>query len=146
MIKSLKSLFTGAEDSDEQPLEHRLQLAAAALLIEMSRADYIVDPAEERTLEVVLQASLGLSPEEIEELVTLAGNAADKATSLYEFTRLINDHYDKEQKLLLIQSMWRIAYADGDLDKYEERLIRQVSDLIHVPHKEYIRLKITAGG
>ena len=68
--------------------------------------------------------------------------SADKATSLYEFTRLINDHYSKEQKLLLIQSMWRVAYADNDLNKYEERLIRQVSDLIHVSHSDFMKMKM----
>ena len=142
MIETLKSLFAKPEQEDPAELQHRLQLAAAALLIEMSRADYVVEPEEQRTLEVVLHAALGLSQDEISELVELAGNAADKATSLYEFTRQINDHYDKEQKLLLIQSMWRVAYADGDLDKYEERLIRQVADLIHVSHKDFLRLKL----
>ena len=42
----------------------------------------------------------------------------------------------------MIKSMWRVAFADGDLDKYEERLIRQVSDLIHVPHSDFVRLKL----
>ena len=146
MIESLKSLFAKPKHTDEKEVEHQLQLAAAALLIELSRADYVVDANEERTLHAILYASLDLSNAEIVELIALAGGAADRATSLYEFTSLINEHYDKEQKLLLIRSMWRVAYADGDLDKYEERLIRQVSDLIHVPHKEYIRMKVAAGG
>lgn len=144
MIKSLKSLFSRPQATPEVSLEHQLQLAAAALLIEMSRADYVVESEEQHTLEVVLCSSLGLSHEEVSELVELAGHAADRATSLYEFTRLINDHYEKEQKLLLVESMWRVAFADGDLDKYEERLIRQVSDLIHVSHSDYIRLKVAA--
>lgn len=144
MIESLKSLFTRPPQEDPAALQHRLQLATAALLIEMSRADYVVDPKEQRTLEVVLHAALDLDKQEIAELVELAGHAADKATSLYEFTNLINTHYDKDQKLLLIQSMWRIAYADGDLDKFEERLIRQVADLTHVGHKDYIRMKVIA--
>jgi uncharacterized tellurite resistance protein B-like protein len=142
MIKSLKSLFMSPPEEDPAALEHRLRLAAAALLIEVSRADYTVDSAELRAIKTVLQTALGISEQEIEEIVALAGVAAGKATSLYEFTRLINDHYSREQKLVLIQAMWRIAYADEDLDKYEERLIRQVSDLIHVPHRDYIRLKI----
>ncbi len=142
MIETLKALFSKPEGEDSEALQHRLQLAAAALLIEMSRADYVVEPEEQRTLEVVLHAALGISQDEIDELIELAGTAADKATSLYEFTRLINDHYDKEQKLRLIQSLWRVAYADGDLNKYEERLIRQVSDLIHVSHKDFLRLKL----
>jgi uncharacterized tellurite resistance protein B-like protein len=142
MIRSLKQLFGKAEDNDPVELQHRLRLAAAALLIEMTRADYSVGSAERKALEAVLQSALGLVAGEVEELLQLAGEAADRATSLYEFTRLINDHYSREEKIMLIESMWRVAFADGDLDKYEERLIRQVSDLVHVPHKEFIRLKL----
>ncbi len=144
MIESIKSLFSKPSAQDSEATRHQLNLAAAALLVEMSRADYVVDDVEQRTMKVVLHAALGLGQDEIEELISLAGQQADKATSLYEFTRLINDHYDKDQKLLLIQSMWRVAFADGDLDKYEERLIRQVADLIHVPHSDFIQMKIAA--
>ena len=143
MIKSIKALFSKPSAEDEAETKHRLNLAAAALLIEMCRADYEVQSEERRTLEAVLRDALELSQEEVEELVKLASAAADRATSLYEFTRLINDHYDKAQKLTLIESMWRVAFADCDLDKYEERLIRQVSDLMHVSHSDFIRIKLS---
>lgn len=142
MIRSLKALFSKADNTDPEELQHQLHLAAAALLIEMTRADYTVDSSEKQAMENVLQRALNLSAEEVRNLLTLAGTAADRATSLYEFTRLINDHYSREEKLVLVESMWRVAFSDGDLDKYEERLIRQVSDLVHVPHKEFIRLKL----
>ena len=142
MIESLKSLFRKTEAVDAEELQHKLHLAAGALLVEMSRADYVVDPEEQRTLETILHQTLKLSDQEIGEIIALSSQAADKATSLYEFTRLINDNYSVDEKLTLIKSMWRVAYADGDLDKYEERLIRQVSDLIHVPHRDFIRMKM----
>jgi uncharacterized tellurite resistance protein B-like protein len=145
MIKSLKTLFSPAEKADPAELEHKLHLAAAALLIEMTRADFVLENEEQKTLKRVLCEALSLTPQEVAELVGLAREAADRATSLYEFTRLINDHYSREQKLTLIESMWKVAYADGDLDKYEERLIRQVSDLTHVSHKDFIRLKLEVG-
>jgi uncharacterized tellurite resistance protein B-like protein len=142
MISSLKALFGKPEAVDEAELEHRLHLAAGALLVEMTRADYVIAPTERKTLESVLSRALDLDEQEISELLELSSRAADKATSLYEFTRLINDHYSVTDKLTLIESMWRVAFADGDLDKYEERLIRQVSDLIHVSHKDFIRMKV----
>jgi uncharacterized tellurite resistance protein B-like protein len=142
MIESLRALFRKTEAVDEKELQHKLHLAAGALLVEMSRADYVIDPEEQRTLETILRQTLELSDEEIGEIIALSSHAADKATSLYEFTRLINDNYSVDDKLTLIKSMWRVAYADGDLDKYEERLIRQVSDLIHVPHRDFIRTKM----
>jgi uncharacterized tellurite resistance protein B-like protein len=141
MIKSLKALFAQPVAQDAAEIEHQLQLAAAALLVEMSRADYVVGDEEHQAMQLALQTALGVSSSEVEQLISLAGTTADRATSLYEFTRQINDHYSKQQKLVLILSMWRVAYADQDLNKYEERLIRQVSDLIHVSHSDFIKMK-----
>ncbi len=142
MIKSLLALFGTPDELDEEERLHQMHLAAAALLIEMSRADYSVDASEQAALERVLKQGLDLPDDEIAELIELGKHAADKATSLYEFTRQINDHYKPDEKLMLIESMWQMAFADGDLDKYEERLIRQVSDLIHVSHRDFIRMKM----
>ena len=75
-----------------------------------------------------------------------ATERVDVSTSLYEFTRVINDHYSAEQKVQLVGAMWSVAYADGDLDKYEEALIRQVAELTYVPHQDYIRCKLAAQG
>ena len=146
MLESLQSLFQAPVATSEAAIEQQLHLAAAALLIEMSQADRKVDAREQRELETLLPATLGISPQAVQRLLQLAGQAADRATSLYEFTRLINDHYQRAQKLRLIHALWRVAYADGDLDKYEEHLIRQVADLIHVPHRDYIRLKLSVTG
>lgn len=141
MIEALKKLFLTPDETDPVELEHSLHLAAAALLVEMSRADFNEDSVEHQAMVSVLENTLDLTHDEVIELVELGRKQAERATSLYEFTRLINDHYSKQQKLLLIEAMWRVAFADGDLDKYEERLIRQVSDLIYVSHRDFIRLK-----
>ena len=99
---------------------------------------------EEASLRTLLCETLDLSPEEVDRLLRQAGEQLDEATSLYDFTRVINDHYSAAQKLELVSSMWRVAYADGRLDKYEEYLIRQVAELIYVPHSDYIRVKLAA--
>ena len=63
---------------------------------------------------------------------------------MYQFTQRINRYCSHEEKFHLITGMWRIAFADGDLDKYEEYIIRKVSDLIHLGHGEFIRAKHAA--
>ena len=65
---------------------------------------------------------------------------------MYEFTRLINDHYSYEQKTGLVENLWRLAFADENLDKYEEGLIRRVADLIHVSHGDFIKTKLKIRG
>lgn len=146
MIGALRALFeadTGDEPGDP---EHQLRLAAAALLIETARADARQDGVEEETLTATLREGLGLSTEEVAELVRLANEEVDAATSLYQFTRLINDHFDPPRKRTLILDMWKVAVADGDVDRYEEHLIRRVAELIYVPHEDYIRAKLQVAG
>jgi uncharacterized tellurite resistance protein B-like protein len=144
MIGALKALFEVPERESEESQQQRLRLAAAALLIETARADFIQDAQEQAVLEQLLCNSLQLDKQQVSELVTLAGERVDESTSLYEFTRVINDHYSAELKLQLIEAMWTVAYADGNLDKYEEHLIRQVAELTYVPHQDYIQAKLTA--
>ncbi|PLW82774.1 hypothetical protein CWI75_09400 [Kineobactrum sediminis] len=144
MINALKSLFITQPSESPEDIEHRLHLAVAALLIETARADFTEDAQEEAALESLLCSSLSLPREEVHALVESATTRVDHATSLYEFTRVINDHCSPEQKLQLIETMWGVAYADGNLDKYEEHLIRQVAELTYVPHAEYIRTKLAA--
>lgn len=145
MIKALSALFEiNGPDVDDVSPEHRRQLAAAALLIETARADFTQDGVEEASMASMLKSGLGLSEQEVKELLRLANEEVDAATSLYQFTRTVNDHFTPAQKAQLITDMWRVAYADGDIDKYEEHLIRRVADLVYVAHEDYIRAKLTA--
>jgi uncharacterized tellurite resistance protein B-like protein len=144
LIKKLKALFEVPEKEDPQSREQRMHLAAAALLIETARADFTQDGPEEAALAQLLTDNLGLRSADVQQLIEQASSHVDEATSLYEFTREINDHYSPGEKLKLIEMMWKVAYADGRLDKYEEHLIRQVAELTYVPHPEYIRCKLDA--
>jgi uncharacterized tellurite resistance protein B-like protein len=144
MIQALKALFEQRPRESEETQQHNLRLVAAALLVETARADFTQDAAELAKLVQLLTTSLQLGQDEVRELVSAAEQRVDVATSLYEFTRVINAHYNADQKLQLISAMWLVAYADGDLDKYEEHLIRQVAELTYVPHRDYIQCKLAA--
>lgn len=121
--------------------ERALQLATASLLIEVSRADFHVDAKEKKAIVDAVQHMFSLSEQETREIVELAESEIEDATSLYQFTRLVNDHFDYQQKLKIIELMWRVSYSDLDKDKYEEHLIRKISDLIYVSHHDFIRLR-----
>ena len=145
MLNAIKTFFdsklASGEDSAED-ISHRTNLASAALLIEVMNSDYQLDAREEEEFKAVLQESLAVSAEEIDELTALAKSEAQEATSLYEFTRLINDNFDYAKKCELIENMWRIAFSDEQLDKYEEHLVRRVAELIYVTHSDFIRTKL----
>lgn len=142
--QALKKLFAqmGEQPNEEQALN--VHVAATALLIETARADFTQEEIEERTLLQRIKRTLKLSEDDVNRLFNEATEAADKAISLYEFTHLINTHYDKTQRYDLILAMWQVACADGSVDKYEEALIRQVAELLYVPHESYIKAKLTA--
>ena len=67
------------------------------------------------------------------------------STSFYPFTKLINDHYDYPERVNVIKLMWKVAYADGTIDKYEDYIIRKVADLLYVSHSDFIQAKLSAG-
>jgi uncharacterized tellurite resistance protein B-like protein len=127
---------------DQRNPEQAIQLAAAALMIELSRADFQQQPEEQAAIETALNKKFTLDPRQLAELVQLAEQEAREATSLYQFTRLINDHYSPEQKFKLVTALWEVAFADGDISKYEDHMIRKVAELIYLPHSEFIRAKL----
>ena len=148
MLNSIKSFFEEKlqqkEDQTDSPVASQTDLACAALLIEVINSDHELDDRETEAFLEVLQGSLDIPEDDLNEMVRLAETQAHQATSLYEFTRLINDEYDYNQKLKLVENMWRIAFSDKELDKYEEHLIRKVSELIYVSHSDFIKTKLTA--
>ena len=143
MLKKLRE-FMSASEPDEKDIEKDLRLATAALLVEVARADFERTTEEEKALAVHLETFLKLPREEVRSIISSATNKVDKATSLYEFTSLINDNCSNDQKFSLMCAMWHIAHADGDIDRYEEHIIRRVSELIHLSHSDYIRAKLLA--
>lgn len=121
--------------------DHQKQLAVAALLVEVAMADHQFSEVELLNLGAILERKFSLSHNELTELINLAKNETDRATSLHQFTQLINQYSTTEEKFKLMKAMWEMAYADGNLDKYEDYIIRKVADLIYVPHTEFIRAK-----
>ena len=124
--------------------ERQKRLACAALLIEVAIVDNEFDHRELSCLQQVLEEQFDIARNDSTEFITLAQNECMESTSMYQFTQLINQHCSTQDKFDLIVGMWRIAFADGELDKYQEYVIRKVADLIHVPHGDFIRAKIAS--
>lgn len=143
MLRKLKVFFSEFEQNNSHS-EQQLQIAAAALLIELSKADFARDPREQTAIAAAVRHCYQLDESILNELLTTAETASKQATSLYEFTRVINAHCDESEKYRLILELWRVANADGNIDKYEDHLIRQIADLIYLPHSHYIRAKLEA--
>jgi uncharacterized tellurite resistance protein B-like protein len=140
MKKFFSNLFKKNQTEDLVE-DNSVLLSAIALLLEVILADEIMDISEVKTLKDVLLKEFDVEQTKIDDLISNAKKNQNSSTSLYEFTRKINDDYKFEDKKNLILSMWKIAFADGNIDKYEEYVIRKVSDLIYISHPDFIESK-----
>lgn len=142
MLKRILQWFETGSETESQPLPPKL--AAAALLVEVMAADDHWQAAEEEAIQRLLVESLTLTEEEARELAHSAQQEQKSATDLFEMTKQINLHFDTDQKYKLVLAMWTVAYADGELDRYEDHIIRRISELLYVPHEQFIRAKLQA--
>jgi uncharacterized tellurite resistance protein B-like protein len=145
MIKKIKELISNLSDKDVQEESQDSSLinnACAALLIEIAYADKDFDESEKMSLKNSLMTTYKIDEIEIDELILDASQSVQESTSLYGYTRIVNDEFSYDEKLNLLKNLWKIAYADGNLDKYEEHLLRKISDLIHISHSDYINIKL----
>jgi uncharacterized tellurite resistance protein B-like protein len=144
MLKSIGNLLqtmTGAAVSAPPDREHALQLATALLLVEVARADYAEDPTEDVAMQSLLKEFFDLSRGEAEILIAKAGDRADHAASLHEFTRQLHAELTIEEKHKVIEMLWTVAMADEHLDKHEDHLVRKIAGLLYIPHSDLIRIR-----
>lgn len=125
-----------------EPAQHRLQLATAALLIEMAQADNQRHSLEFQAIHNGIMEVFDLTPDETAELIELADLEAHEATDHFEFTQLINTQFDYAQKCQVVELLWRVCLADAEMDRYEEQLVRKIAELLHVEHGEFIAAKL----
>jgi len=120
---------------------HQARLAATALMVEVMRVDEQKTDAEIETVLAVIEQKFAVTRNDAENILSAASAELSDATDYHQFTRLINADYEMPQKIAMIEFLWQVAYADGELDMYEEHVIRKVAELIYVPHKAFIRTK-----
>jgi len=146
MLKSLRKFFAEHmapdPEADAEAAEHRARVASAALLVEVVRSDDEFSEAERAAVLESARRKFGLDEPEARQLMDLAEAESQDAHDLYQFTTQINEAFSAEQKVRLIEELWRVAYTDDVLHRYEEHVIRKVADLIHVPHSAYIAAKL----
>lgn len=146
MLKQIRKLFEqiGRGDSVEVHPEKDVRVISAALMAEIATADHKVDERERATLLCLLKDHYQLDSATAEELVERALVERHEATSLYEFTQTVNDKFSERDKYLLVKQMWQVAFADDDIDAFEEHLIRRVAELIYLPHGLFTRARAEA--
>ena len=151
MLDAIKSFFAATmepESSETGVAEPDVRLAACALLIEIANADDEFTDDESRHLLSAVGRQYGLDPREAEKLLELAERARLEAADLWQFTNLIKRSYSLGQKMVLLEAMWGLVYADGELSTHEESLMRKVCHLLDLQpgYLASVRRKMVGGG
>lgn len=132
------------DGEDTESREAALRSATAVLMLDVARSDHVFEESEfERVLGLV-EKHFGMSPDDAAELVNAADEKAEDLVSLHEFTQLLHNNLDESEKARIVGLLWQVAYADGRLDKFEDSLVRKISDLLHVSRGRSMRLKYDA--
>ena len=139
-MKFFKNLFK-TKESEAESKDNSIQKSICSLMIEVAYADNQLDESELKAMANSLN-KLDIEEEEIQEIFDATLSKSKESISFYEHTRILNDQLDYDQKKEVLNSVWAIAFADGEMDKYEEHLIRRIADLLYLNHKDFINAKL----
>ena len=139
-MKLFKNLFK-TKEIEEESKDSSIQKSICSLMIEVAYADNQLDESELKVMANSL-SKLDIEKEEIQEIVDATLAKSKESISFYEHTRILNDQLDYDQKIEVLNSVWAIAFADGEMDKHEEHLIRRIADLLYLNHKDFINAKL----
>ena len=141
-FKWLARLVPQASEAAEN--SGNLSRAIAVLMLEVAQSDFEETEEETSSLLAALAKYIGEDSHTPEDLLASARDDKANSAGLYEFTRLACTEMSLADRCTLIEQLWGIAYADGVIDKYEEAAIRKVSELLYVPHSDFIKAKLAA--
>ena len=144
MLRKLTALFDNAfspDNEDSAAREHALRVATALLLIEVARADYADDLAEDATVLASLKQFFALDDAAAALLHEEARGTADRAVELQQFTRRLHEQLSAAEKQRVVEMLWQVALADRRLDKHEDHLVRRIAELLYVSHSDLIRIR-----
>ena len=146
MLDILKRFFSKVTEEnsrkDDHKTVHDIRVATCALFVEIARIDNTFTQAEMDTLLSILKEKYGLSPEHADALIADAEKELEESVDLWQFARLINENYSNEEKIEIIETLWRIVYVDGKMDEYEHYLMSKLKNLLRLSHDQLIEAKL----
>lgn len=142
LIRKAVGLKSGAAPSVPDDRRRRTELIAAVFLLEAAHSDFECTDQELDHVIGTVKGLFGLTDEYVKELVELAHSERKRMVDIYEFTRRANEQMSRDEKQSVLEAVWRIIYADGRIDKYEEHFARKLTDLLFLEHRHFIEAKL----
>ena len=144
MLSHIKKLFQAAQQQPHAADLLDFNTALAALLVEVMRADGELHDAEFDKIAELLQVRCELPKEQVTALVERAQQLVEEAVDMFSFAKQINNYTSDIERIEIIELLWHVAFADGQLDSHEEHIIRKIAGLFYVAHADFISAKLAA--
>ena len=142
VLDKLRTLFQPPEQDGPERRDQSVRMAAAILLLEMEHADFQHDLQERRAVRGQLRQRFGLDEATVEELLGAAVARNRESVSMHRYLSTLNEYLEYADKLAVMEMLWHVAYADGELHRYEEALLRRMAELLYIQHQDFIRVKL----
>jgi uncharacterized tellurite resistance protein B-like protein len=142
MLKHIRELFAPQNEAPAVCTPERLQVAVSVLLLEVAGADSEFSAGECEKVIDLLRERFGLDQEDAEELIRVAQERREETYDLYQFTKQINECCSVSEKEQIIREIWRIIYADQNLDAHEDYLVHKLARLLNLTHQQLIEAKM----
>jgi uncharacterized tellurite resistance protein B-like protein len=148
MFEYLKKVLSPEQSSAEletnssNTRSKRYQIATAALLIEIAKADGNFSDDERKRIIDFMKNDYNLDDECVNDLIELSEHRVEESISIYEFSSILNETFSRSEKLELMKNLWRIIYEDGKLDSHEDQLIKIIGSTLNLEHKDIIGAKL----
>ena len=136
MLDRIRGFLDHGKDDRARLSADEFQMAMAVLLVEAAHMDGDFDADERATIKRLVAARLDLDEADAEALVEAADETARESGDLWRFARILKDRLSHEDKLELMEMLWEVVYADGEVHDYEANLLRRVTGLLYVSDRE----------
>ncbi len=140
MFNKLKSIFDKKIEEENEQFD-TVQIAISTLMIQTAVYDGVFDEQEKSEILELIKKYFNFSEDQKLSLFKIAMKVNDDSNDMQQFTRTLNDNLSEEEKLNIIEMLWRIIISDGHIDDYENALIRKISGLLYISDKDVGRIK-----
>ena len=139
MKKFIEKLFRrkSSENKNEDLTSSSLiEEAVAVLLLRAANIDGKKDAKEIDAIKKLIIKQFNYDEQKTNALIDSASDKEESSTDLFEWSKIINDHYDLDSKKIVFSMMCEIICADGLIDPFESNFIRRLSGLLYIADKE----------
>ncbi len=120
------------------------KIALGVLLWIVAEADEkFLAKEDEKIKEILTTSHSKISEEDIETVLASIKEAARERIDLHRFTSEVSNDLPYEVRISIIETLFRVACCDEELDHKEMETIRKISGLFHIAHRDFINAKIS---